>query len=753
VSLDAASPRRGTRGGKHGRGARSKPKQKKGFFRRWWWLIVGLPLLGFLVLGGTLVWVYARLQLPDTLPPLQSTYVYDRQGQLLTTFHGAVDRTAIAPGKITDTVKHAILAAEDARFYQHPGIDPMGIARAAWVDLIEHDTVQGGSTITQQVVKNVYAGTYETDAHGVVTYTMPPRSIGQKVREALLAVKLESEQTKDQILATYLNTIYFGHGAYGIQAAAKTYFDRDASALSVSQAALLAGVVRSPTYYDPAVKGNEQVAIDRRNYVLDRMLQNGWVDAGRADTLKTEKIRLFPTPETFNTPGDSEYFVDYVKRALTNRYGGAKVFGGGLRVTTTIDLNLQKEAEAAVDAHLPSTEDPSAAVVTIDARTGQVLAMVGGDNFNRSKVNLATGDGGSGRQAGSAFKPFTLAAAMDEGYDLRKYWNGPSTITISDKQCYTDGRPWTLSNASDEESGTFTLEDATAYSVNTVFAQVIAALGPERVVEMAQRLGIRSKLGPYCSATLGSEAVDPLEMTNAYGTLADRGLRTWATPLISVNDRREQPVLPADGEALNARGRQVLDQNDADLVTSALQGVVDFGTGTAADIGRQVAGKTGTAQDYVDAWFCGYLPAPAERAPAPDGYRNAPQLVTCVWMGYPDGERPMNSVEGVAPVYGGTIPAAIWHDYMTQAVDTLQIDATEFPVPSNEDQDKGPPTPAAIPTSEPTATPTREPHATDQPSPSDVPSPTDQPSPSDSPSPSNAAAEAARRPPSRGRGP
>jgi penicillin-binding protein 1A len=752
VSLGTASPRRGTRGGKHGPGTRSKPTRKKGFFRRWWWLIVGFPLVGFLVLGGTLVWVYAHLQLPDTLPPLQSTYVYDRQGQLLTTFHGAVDRTPIAPGKITDTVKHAILAAEDARFYQHPGIDPMGIARAAWVDLIKHDTVQGGSTITQQVVKNVYAGTYETDAHGVVTYTVPPRSIGQKVREALLAVKLESEQTKDQILATYLNTIYFGHGAYGIQAAAETYFDRDASALTVSQAALLAGLVRSPTYYDPAVKGNEQVAIDRRNYVLEQMARNGWVDAGRADTLEAEKIRLFPTPETFNTPGDSEYFLDYVKRDLTDRYGGAKVFGGGLRVTTTIDLNLQREAKAAVETHLPSAGDPSGAVVTIDAGTGQVLAMVGGDNFNRSKVNLATGDGGSGRQAGSAFKPFTLAAAMDEGYDLRKYWSGPSSITITDKQCYTDGKPWSLSNASDEESGTFTLEDATAYSVNTVFAQVIAALGPDRVVDMAHRLGIRSKLGAYCSATLGSVAVNPLEMTNAYGTLADRGLRTWATPLISVNDRRQQPVPPADGDALNPRGRQVLDRNNADLVTSALQGVVDFGTGTAADIGRQVAGKTGTAQDYVDAWFCGYLPAPAQNAPAPDGYRTAPQLVTCVWVGYPDDERPMESVEGVAPVYGGTIPAAIWHDYMTEAVDTLQIDATEFPVPSNEGHDKGPETPAPIPAPSPTAPPTREPHATDQPSPSDSPNPTDQPSPTDTPSPTAAAEDTARRSP-RSRGP
>ena len=708
MSLDTAAPRRGARGGKHspGKPRTKKPAKQKGFFRRWWWLIVGLPLLGLLVIGGTLVWVYIHLELPATLPPLQSTYIYDRNGDLLTTFHGAVDRTTIAPGKITDTMKHAILAAEDDGFYQHPGIDPLGIARAAWTDLVQHATVQGGSTITQQVVKNVYAGTYQTDADGVVTYTVPPRSIGQKVREALLAVKLESEQTKDQILATYLNTIYFGHGAYGIQAASKTYFGVGEDQLTVSQAALLAGLVRSPGFYDPAVKGNEKVAKDRRNYVLDQMVENGWLDPTQATTMKAQKIQLHLAPDTFNTPGDSEYFVEYTKHQLTERYGGAKVFGGGLRVTTTIDLALQRDAEAAVQQHLPTPGDPAAAVVTIDAQTGQILAMVGGKNFARSQVNLATGEGGTGRQAGSAFKPFTLAAAMADGYDLRKYWSGTTPKTIPQKECYTDGRPWTLSNASDEESGTFTLKDATAYSVNTVFAQVIAQLGPDRVVDMAHRLGIRSKLDPYCSVTLGTQAVNPLEMTNAYGTLADRGVLTRATPLISVDDRHKQPVPTASGKPLNPQPQQALQQNDADLVTSALQGVVDFGTGTAADIGRQVAGKTGTAQDYVDAWFCGYLPAPAARATAPDGYAAAPQLATCVWVGYPKDEIPMNSVEGVAPVYGGTIPAAIWHDYMLKAVDHLGIAPTEFPIPSNEGHDKGPATPAPAPAPTDTPTPT-----------------------------------------------
>ena len=376
---------------------------------------MGLPVLGLLVVAGTLVWVYVHLDLPARLPPLQSTYIFDRTGQQLTTFHGPVDRTPIAPGKITETVKHAVLAAEDDAFYQHSGVDPLGIVRAAWTDLVQRDIVQGGSTITQQVVKNVYAGTYETDADGVVTYTLPPRSIGQKVRESLLAVKLESEQTKDQILATYLNTVYFGQGAYGIQAAAETYFDRPASELTLPQAALLAGILRSPGYYDPTVEGNEQVAIDRRNYVFDQMVENAWLEESQASVLRAKRLRLDPTEDTFDTEGDSEYFVEYAKSELTKRFGGSSVFGGGLQVTTTIDIALQAQAEAAVRAHLPSPEDPGAAVVTIDAQTGESLAMVGGDNFSRSEVNLATGAGGSGRQAGSAFKPFTLAAAVDEG--------------------------------------------------------------------------------------------------------------------------------------------------------------------------------------------------------------------------------------------------------------------------------------------------------------------------------------------------
>ena len=276
---------------------------------------------------------------------------------------------------------------------------------------------------------------------------------------------------------------------------------------------------------------------------------------------------------------------------------------------------------------------------------------------------------------------------MKEGYNLNAYWAGPASITIPNTDCYTNGAPWTLSNASDSEAGTFTLQAATAYSVNTVFAQVAAQLGPDKIVDMAHLLGIRSHLDPVCSITLGVEAVNPLEMTNAYATLAAHGVRRYADPLVQLTNHNGKVI--AD---VSAKPKQVLDANDADLVTSALEDVVTYGTGTVAGLSdRPVAGKTGTAQDYVDAWFCGYTP----------------QLATCVWVGYPQGEIPLDSVEGVSPVFGGTIPAAIWHDFMTVAMQGKPVE--EFAVPSNEGHTIGPETPVYLPSPSPSDSPSAEP--------------------------------------------
>jgi penicillin-binding protein 1A len=677
---------------------------KKGFFRRFWWAFVATPALLVLLVLGALVIAYQRVALPQTLPPIQSTYLYDRNGHVLAQLHGAVDRTVIPLSDMSTNIQNAVIATEDHGFFSHPAIDPVGILRAAWTNIVRGRTVQGGSTLTEQLVKNVYAGSYVRQPDGSTEYVIPARTIKEKIREALLAIKLENAYTKDQILEQYLNTVYFGHGAYGIQAAAQTYFGEPASKLSVLQSATLAGVLHAPTLYDPIDHPYDNKF--RRDYALDNMVRYGYLDEATAAKLKAKKCcGTVQTDTRLDTPGKSEYFVDYTTRYLLDKYGGAEVYGGGLRVTTSLDLRLQAMAERAIDSNLPQTPtNPAASLVAIDPTNGQILAMVGGRDFNKSKVNLATFQGGSGRQAGSSFKMFTLAAAMRAGYSLNATWSGPTQITIPNPICDDANGHWLVTNAPDEAAGVFTLEQATWHSVNTVFAQVVSALGPIRVTQMAHALGIRSHLDPYCSVTLGSVAVNPLEMTNSYATIADNGNRHWATPLVKITDGG------ASIGDVRSPGVQVLDANDAELVTKALQGVITSGTGYAASIGRPAAGKTGTAKDNVDAWFCGYTP----------------QLTTCVWMGWPKAETPLENVMGVPSVYGGTIPAAIWHDFMYAALQGQPVKS--FPTPSMAGHTIGPPTPVPSPTPSPRPSPTPKP-TTPTPTPTGTPSGTPSPTP------------------------
>jgi len=374
--------------------------------------------------------------------------------------------------------------------------------------------------------------------------------------------------------------------------------------------------------------------------------------------------------------GPTAYYAAYTKWYLQQHYSPAEVFGGGLQVDTGLDMGMQRDAERAIAAHMPGgPHQPEAALVAIDPRDGQIRAMVGGRSYARSQVNLATGQGSPGRSAGSAFKPFVLATALKQGYSLNSYWSGPSQITIEDPRCDTNGQPWQPSNAADEESGTFSLATATKYSVNTVYAQLVSQVGPNNVVKMAHNLGITSPLNPVCSIALGSQPVTPLEMTNAYGTFADRGVRHDATPLANVDDSRGHSITVPEKSTRELRA------NDAALVTYALQGVVEGGTGTAANLyDRPVAGKTGTAQDYSDAWFCGYTP----------------QLVTCVWMGYPQSNKPLVNIDGYGEVFGGTIPATIWHDFMSKALAGARV--MDFPTPDFSGYTKGPSVPVAIPT-------------------------------------------------------
>jgi penicillin-binding protein 1A len=497
------------------------------------------------------------------------------------------------------------------------------------------------------------------------------------VREAIIAQKLSRRYSKNAILAKYLNEVYFGHGAYGVQAATEAYFGKNASQLNPLQSATLAALIAAPALFDPI--SDPARATDRRNWVLDRMATLGYLGKAKADRLKARPVHTAPkTP----APVPGQYFLSYVTQTLEKRFGTAATFGGGLKVRTTLDVHLQRLARTAVDSHLSTPGDPSAALVAMDPHTGEVLAMVGGRSHDKVKFNLATQ---ARRQAGSAFKPFTLATAVSQGISLLSLWNGPPSLVIDDPRCQTTDPktgvtgPWDVHNYADESAGTMTLLDATANSVNTIFSQVVLDVGPDNIVDTAHRMGIRSPLQPVCSITLGTQAVTPLEMTDGYATLASRGVRHWPEPI--------QEVQSASGKVLmhpNGAPKRVLPQKVANLVTYALEGVIQHGTGTAANIGRPAAGKTGTAENFQDAWFCGYTP----------------QLTTCVWLGYPQGEIPLLNVEGFPDVFGGSIPAEIWHDFMIKALAGML--PLGFPTPDLSGYDLNP-THAVVPAPPPPA--------------------------------------------------
>jgi membrane peptidoglycan carboxypeptidase len=446
--------------------------------------------------------------------------------------------------------------------------------------------------------------------------------------------------------------VFYGRHAYGAQAGAQTFFSTGAKQLTLAQAALLAGLPQAPTVYDPV--RHPEIALRRRNEVLTAMRNTGSITQREYAASIGDPLGL--RPGTLYSAQRHPNFFGWASDQLVKRFGERRVEAGGLQVRTTLDPRMQFAARSAVTSVLREKTDPAAALVAIDPRTGAVKAMVSYLPDGRTmKFNLASQ---AGRTAGSSFKPFTLAAAIDQGISVSTGFSGPSELTLDDPKCAFNGVPWTVHNYADESGGYMSLLDATAHSVNTIFAQLVDIVGPENVVREAHKLGITSRLQPVCSITLGTQAVNPLEMTSAYATLAARGRHRDPQAFEVVRGAKGGLI-----GKLDAPGAQTIPQNTADLVTYALEGVVSHGTGTGAYFGRPAAGKTGTAEDYKDAWFCGYVP----------------QLATCVWVGYPNRELPMDYVEGYAPVYGGTIPALIWHDFMAGALWNAPVE--EFATP------------------------------------------------------------------------
>lgn len=623
-----------------------------------------LPLIAGLVVLAS---VTASCGLPHiedykTRPLAQTTFVYAADGTLITALHAREDRVVLRYAQMPASMRDAAVAIEDRRFYWHHGVDVQAIVRAAYEDAAAGQVVEGGSTITQQLVKNLYVG-------GANTFR-------RKVDEAALAWQLEDRYTKKEILTQYLNTVYFGEGAYGVEAAAQTYFARSARRLSLAQSAMLAGLITAPNHFDPYA--NADAAMGRRNVVLRLMNEQGMIEdpAAYHDAL-AEPLDVGHNPD----PGQERYpypfFMDYFKRwFLANPAFGASyedrkklLFTGGLRVTTTLDPSLQQAAQTAVRSILAYPNDPDAALTSIDPRTGYVRAMVGGKDAdywsgaNAGHVNLATGAGGSGRQTGSAFKPFALVAALENGMTPSTVFSAPATIDIPEP----DGSIWQVTNAEGSGYGSMSLGSATVNSVNTVYAQVIHQLGADRVVETAKRMGLRcctrvgeprTPLLPYDSAVLGTNEVNTLEMASAYGTLATGGQHVSPIPAISITDALGRVVWQAAPDP-----KQVVDPQVVAVADDILQDVVLYGTGKSANIGRPQLGKTGTADTHTNAWFVGAVP----------------QLSTSVWVGFQAGSIPMQPPTTRITVFGGTWPAEIWRNYMLRA--TASMVARDFPIP------------------------------------------------------------------------
>ena len=650
-----------------------KPRSLAWRYRR---VLFLAALLGFTGVAGGL-YVLAQVPLPEAAPQAQTTFLTDLHGARLASIDSGENRVPVQLETVPQVVIDAVLATEDRNFFRHGGVDPIGVLRATWADL-RGRPLQGGSTLTQQYVKQTFLDAKE-------------RTIARKLREASLAIKVERRFDKDEILERYLNTVYFGRGAYGVQAAARAYFAKDVTELDIGEAAFLAGLIRSPETADPS--RNLEAAVARRNRTLEGMRTTGKISDAEAkaaeavplDAAVLQRAKLEPDVVR---PDSTGYFVEFVRAELVRRYGQEVTYQRGLRVKTTLDLGLQAQAYDAVYKTLdrPDT-DPSGALVSIDSE-GRVVAMVGGRNFTgtdpTSKVNLAVGQagGGSGRQAGSTFKPFLLAAVAKHGYSVQSTFPGPPKIVLPKAD---DGKDYPVENYEDADYGeSLSLIDATANSVNTAYVQAQLALGAEKVVEVAKAAGITSELEPNASLVLGTEEVSVLELASAYSTFANRGVHVVPRTILEVR-RGDGSVIEPERPPATSRA---LDREDADVVTHALRQVVERGSGTNAKFGQPFAGKTGTTQDFGDAWFVGYTP----------------KLTTAVWMGFAEGNtKKMTRVRGIK-VNGGSFPARIFRRYMTEVAKDPQYlgelpTVTKFP-----GKKLTPPKNVVLPTTSTTAT-------------------------------------------------
>ena len=578
------------------------------------------------------------LDAEEVRPLGETSYVYAVDDTFLGAIRSNTYRQSVSLDQMSPWLRQATVAMEDRRFHEHDGIDYRAIARAAWRNLEERRIVEGGSTITQQLVLSLYLAR-ET-------------SLERKRVEACLAIQLEERWSKDRILQEYLNRVYFGNHAYGAEAAAQTYFSRRASQLGPAQAALLVGLIRAPSRYDPF--RNPELATARRNEVLRAMLETGAIPPSAYEQLAELPLNL-RRGQLFTTRREP-YFFSYVRQELARRYGEETVRQGGLRVYTTVLPRYQQLARRAIAQELGKQGDPAAAVIAIDPRNGAIRTMTSLVPGARPEFNLAVQ---GRRQTGSSFKTFVLAEAIRRGMHpyTTTYVSEPFSHPMPHGQ-----EPWEPKTYTGRYLGPVNLVQATLASDNVVYAKMTLDLGPASVARTAKALGVTSPLAAVPSIGLGANDLSVLEMASAYATLAAGGV--YHEPF--AIRRVERADGATDEDVWGPRpGRRVLPDAVAYHVTNVLEQNVERGTGTRAQIpGRPAAGKTGTTDDYGDAWFVGYVP----------------QLATAVWVGYPNRLIPMTDVRGIR-VAGGTFPAAIWGRFMRPA--TARLEPLAWPEPTS----------------------------------------------------------------------
>ncbi len=614
---------------------RGKPKKKSSLKKIFLFLFIILFIAGAGAAAGFFVSVTSHL--PDVtgnITPNASSRIYDEKGRLITTVHAEENRIPVSISQVPQHLQNAFVAAEDVRFYEHHGIDPRGILRAVFSNVISGNaTGQGGSTITQQLARNAFLTQEQT--------------LKRKLLEVVLAFEIENKYTKKQILEMYMNQIYFGQGCYGIETASHVYFGKDVKDLTLPQCAMLAGLPNSPNYYSPF--RSLEAAKYRQAIVLDQMAKYGYITEAEATQAKAADVGLANPEAAKSTGSTASYFINYVIQTISDKYDSDAIYKEGLQVYTTLNLDMQKEAEKVMAANLPEGNkdangltQPQGALITVEVGTGHVKAMVGGrgeDHFNRATQMV--------RQPGSAFKPFVYLTAFENKFS-------PYDTVNNETKTYPGG--WTPKNYGGTSGGKVTLEEALVHSMNIPTIDLADQVGMSKVLETATACGISTlvKDDNNLAASIGglTNGVSMIDMAKAYSVFANNGKLVEPSVILKVVDRNGNVL---EDNSTVAPGKQVVDETSVQRLTCILEEVISRGTGGNAMIGRPMAGKTGTTDDEHDAWFVGYTP----------------EMVTAVWIG--------DDTSSNAGYTGGTVPAAIWREFMSQALSDYKYKAFDIP--------------------------------------------------------------------------